>query len=90
MISVMTQDVVQLESENSSLPEPEQAPSTPTVSEGAAMLPEQRSDLNSLSQPGEADPLTTPIPDALPGELSGEETVIFGDVVVSNCEGGGF
>ena len=73
--------------DDTSLPEPEQVPSTPSESEGAAVLPELNPKSEDHVVPGiENDPLTAPIPEAAPGELSGEETAMFGDCLF--CDGG--
>ena len=84
------QDVVQLDDgvcDDTSLPEPEQVPSTPSESEGVAVLPELNPKSEDHVVPGtENDPLTAPIPEAAPGELSGEETAMFGDCLF--CDGG--
>ena len=66
--------------ETNSLPEPEQIPSS--ASESGPRVPEEEGDTQevpSSSVDGEPDPLTTPIPEARPGELS-EEDAMFGDV----------
>eukprot|EP00435_Cladocopium_sp_Y103_P061648 s411_g23.t1 len=65
----------------SSLPEPEQAPSSP--SDGASLGAADISPAVNPEEPGSSqnDPLTTPIPEALPGELSEGDAALFGDTI---------